>query len=179
MYILSPKRLVAPFFSRFQRWVCRASQVMMDDGTSVEDAVSEIAQSGGSGSAAPRVITLWGEGERSTGTMNTVNYTLTFGGEETHDDSDNYVPQEDIDYIFAHKGELVAIAQAFNGIFAIGYIESMIDGDNIALVCCICTVPGSFLPSNMEGHLSFQIRIDKENHTFTIIIDAAGSDPGR
>lgn len=44
MYIFSPKRLVAPFFSRFQKWVCRANQVLMEDGKSVEEKFTDVAE---------------------------------------------------------------------------------------------------------------------------------------
>lgn len=115
MYILSPKRLVAPFFSRFQRWVCRASQVMMDDGTSVEDAVSEIAQSGGSGSGGDGMLklSLYGLGvETSEDGVYEFDIILD---EQATSSATNFVLYSQVEAIFAApEGTIIAIVASNN-----------------------------------------------------------------
>lgn len=115
MYILSPKRLVAPFFSRFQRWVCRASQVMMDDGTSVEDAVSEIAQSGGSGSGGSGLLklSLYGLGVEQD-EDGVYEYDI-IPDEQATSSATNFVLYSQVDAIFAApEGTIIAIVVSNN-----------------------------------------------------------------
>ena len=124
-YIINPKKVNFPFFSRFQKWVCRASQVRMDNGTSVENAVAsvenavaEIGQSGG-GSCAPKVIALQGYG--------TLQESGSFRGHYAYDiienpsgSDDNYISKEDADYIKSNNDVIVAIKR--DGQYYFGYV---------------------------------------------------------
>jgi hypothetical protein len=44
MYTISPKKVGYPLFSRLQKWICRASQVLMEDGKSVEEKFTDVAE---------------------------------------------------------------------------------------------------------------------------------------
>ncbi len=118
MYRISPKKIGIPLFTRFLKWVCRASQVRMDDGTSVEDAVAsvenavaEIGQSsGGSGSDGMLKLSFCGFGEESNGKVN--NYVLP---DESVTNADmNCVPKSQVDAILAAPmGSIVAICESW------------------------------------------------------------------
>ena len=133
MYIISPKKIGIPLFTRFQKWVCRASQVRMEDGSSVEDAVAsvenavaEIGQSsGGSGGDGMLKLSFNGYGVEVNGST-ICNVILDESA--TNNDHD-CVPKSQVDAILAAPmGSIIAICSSWiddNGNFVDSQIVAL------------------------------------------------------